>query len=513
MLYSEVFDVMIQRLSMFLCAMSLTFALIPSPSLAQIPAAPAEYVNPASNQDELLLPLLAAAERDASEGRSALAMARAEMVVSVLGADSSLRIRAEGVRLVARSQLSDPAPEAPSREEVLDPLVQQAAIDARGGAHAIAIARLDFVIAQLPPGASLRLQAEALRQASIHALTPPSPVVAPPVAPSGATGLVVPFAPMAPVPLPAEHAPQDPTRRGTGELVELYITATTFGVYTGFWIPFAAGLQGGSSASGGGSAENLVYTLSMLAGGGLFALGVAGLDSGDGLRTGTAPAMSMGLRYGFASGLLFWGALDGVLSPTDSFVCDLTCHEVDNRPGLVERSALPFGFGLGGLLIGAVIGYGLEPGVPEVRFVETGGIWGSSIGFLLSIAAAENSHQGFAITAGGLGLGLLSTAIIAGAGVRMSPRRSWLSTLGLVIGVGGGAAISGIAAGAAEEFDPTVFGTVSAVTGVAGLVAALLLTQGMDDSTPTSQAELDIRLDFAPALDGRGGTASLRGSF
>jgi hypothetical protein len=508
---------MIQRFSFRFLVGALAFAFVPvvgvaAPSFAQIPTPPSEYVAPAISRDELFLPLLTAAERDAAEGRPALAIARAEMISNAISADSSLRIRAEGVRLVARGQLSDPAPETPLLETVLEPLVQQAMLDARGGSHVVAIARLDFVISQAPPGTPLRLQAEALRQASAHLLVQPAPVVAPPppvLVPGGASGLVLPFTPEAPVAPP----PQDPTRRGTGELVELYITAAAFGVYTGFWIPFAAGLEGGSSAGGGGSAENIGYSLSMLAGGGLFALGVAGLDSGNGLRTGTAPAMSMGLRYGFASGFLLWGALDPVLSPVNNFICDPTCREIDSHPGFVERTALPFGLGLGGLLMGAVIGYGLEPGVPEVRFVETGGLWGTTIGFLLAIAAAEDSQQGFAITAGGLGLGLLSTAIIAGAGVRMSPRRSWLSTLGLVVGVGGGAAISGIASGAASEFDPTVFGTVTLVTGVAGLVTALVITQGMDDSTSASQAELDLRLDFAPALDGRGGTASLRGSF
>lgn len=511
---------MTQRRSLPLFVLGLALALLPTPSLAQVPAPPQQYAAPQANTDELLLPLLTAAERDAAEGRFALAAARAELLSRAIGPSSSLRIRAEGVRLVAQAQLPTPPPEPPSLEILLEPLVEQATLDARGGAHALAIARLDMVLAQLPVGASLRLRAEALRQASLQLLAPPTPiivpppvVVPPPVAQPGAGGLVTPFAPEAPVAPPPEQAPQDPTRRGTGELIELYISATAFGVYTGFWIPFAAGLEGGSSSSGGGSAENIVYTLSMLAGGGLFALGVAGLDSGDGLRTGTAPAMSMGIRYGFASGLLLWGALDDVLSPAGGTVCDVTCRSIDGRTGLVERTALPFGFGLGGLLIGAVVGYGLEPGVPEVRFVEAGGVWGAGIGLLVSVAAAQNSRQGFAITAGGMGLGLLSTAIAAGAGVRMSPRRSWFSSLGLLIGVGGGAAISSIAAGAAEEFDPTVFGTVTAVTGVAGLITALVITEGMDDRATPSQAELDVHLEFSPAFDGRGGTASVRGTF
>lgn len=311
----------------------------------------------------------------------------------------------------------------------------------------------------------------------------------------------------------AERAAYPSRPRGTGELIELYVTATALGVYTGVWIPYAAGLASDGAVSGSSSTEHIIYLLSMLAGGGVFAIGVAGLDnSGDGLQPGTAAAMSMGLRYGVASGVLLWGALDGALSSTISMVCDVTCRAVEHRAGFVKRLALPLGLGLGGFLISAIIGDVSQPDVPEVRFVEAGGLWGAGLGFLLSIAV-QDVGQGLAITAGGLGLGLLCAAILASSGAEISPRRSWIATLALVLGAGVGATFSGIAAIAVGDFDPTMFGAATAAAGGAGLVLGLVFTQAVDDSIPRSDAVLNLRLDVAPSLDGRGGTISLGGSF
>jgi hypothetical protein len=138
-------------------------------------------------------------------------------------------------------------------------------------------------------------------------------------------------------------------------------------------------------------------------------------------------------------------------------------------------------FGLGGGLLGAVIGYGTSPSTDDVRFVETSGIWGTGLGLLCAIAAAQDSSQGFGITATGLGVGLLTTSIMAGAGVDVSARRGWLMTLGFAIGAGAGTIVPALAAAGTGDFDYRIFGAVAAVTSIAGLVTAFILTDGMDE--------------------------------
>jgi hypothetical protein len=301
-------------------------------------------------------------------------------------------------------------------------------------------------------------------------------------------------------------------------VIELYITAVSYGIYLGFWIPFAAGLEATSGSTGSG--ENLGYSLAMLAGGGLMALAVAGLDSGDGMRTGVAPSMSVGLRYGLGMGFLMWGALDNVLTSVDSFD-RVTFRARDTRPGFIERTALPMGFGLGGLVLGAAIGFGASPSTDHVRFVETGGIWGTAVGFLAALAVSPpESAQGFGITAAGLATGVLTTALIASTGLQISPRRSWFLTLGLLAGTAAGAIVPLIATAGTGGFSVQIFGAVAAATSIAGLVAAYLLTEGMDERIRERDAERrrgragfdplrDLRLDVG-ALDG-GGMVSLRG--
>nr|MDQ3038059.1 hypothetical protein [Myxococcota bacterium] len=331
-----------------------------------------------------------------------------------------------------------------------------------------------------------------------------------------------PTAPVAPIDAerPGARAeptpPADPTRRGDGEAIELYITAAVYGVYLGFWIPYAAGLESGGSGSG--SAENLVYSLSMLAGGGIMALGVAGLDSGNGLRTGVGPSMSMGLRYGLGMGFLMWGAFDPVLGPTGGRFDPITGTFIETRDGMIERTAFPMAFGLGGMLIGATMGYGLSPSTNDVRFVETGGIWGTGLGLLAAIAAAQDSSQGFAITAAGLGTGLLTTSIIVAAGARVTSRRGWFMTLGFVIGAGAGTIVPALAAAATGEFSVQIFGAVAAATSIAGLITAFVLTEGMDAPRPgpdgartESDAAPPIQVGLAP-MEG-GGLATISGAF
>lgn len=509
-----------------LFALLVLVALAPSIARAQsvvAPTPPGAYVA-APAADDVLLPLVAAAEADVSAGRDDLALGRAQLALDLLEPSSALRVRAEAVRAMGMSAHGDGyvAVAAPV-ESLLEPLVDAASAEGAERERVLAIARLDFVIQRVAPISPLGARATARREVLTQPPDPTSsaPSISAPVTPRatrrsrvdygepGAVGSVR-------VPSSEEMAeappttPPDPTRRGDGELIELYITATLFGVYAGFWIPFGAGLQGGSDRN----PESLVYSLSVLAGGGLFALGVAGLDSGPGLRTGVGPAISMGIRYGVATGFLMWGALDPVLSPTrevpgPSGACDMsggtfTCEE--NRAGLVERTALPAGFGATGALLGALVGYALRPTTQQVRMVEMGGLWGSAIGLLSSLGAAQDSSQGFAITATAMGLGLAGTALSTAFGVNLSGRRMGFMTLGLVAGAAVGMLAPLIALAATREWSWPIL-SITGATGLAGLVVAGVLTNGMDDGATAP----DLHVSISP-MDG-GGMASIGGSF
>lgn len=516
-----------------------------APAAAQeaVPAPPGGYAAVTVALDDVVLPLVAAAEQDAAQSRPALAVARAQVALEALPPSSSLRVRAEGVRLVAQQALGGAAPEPVAPEVLVEPLVAQAELDTQRGMHALSIARLDFALARVPAESELARRAQALRQVASRlmiaaqqgATTPPPATSTPPMvvqqpavtpygyAPAPAVAPVDPERPAAPI----DAEPADPTRRGDGEAIELYITAAAYGVYLGFWIPFAAGLESSDDGSGDGSPENLVYSLTMLGGGGLMALLVAGLDSGDGLRTGVGPSISMGIRYGLGAGFLMWGALDPILSDTSTFSTDPAppyfggCT-IENRGGWAERTGLPMGFGLGGALLGAVIGYGLSPSTDDVRFVETGGIWGTGLGLLAAIAAAQDSSQGFGITATGLGLGLLTNAIIAGVTDDITPRRAWLMTLGFAIGAAAGTIVPALAAAGTGDFDVRIFGAVAAATSIAGLITAFLLTDGMDERIrERDRARREGRVAFDPMRDLRlgagptegGGVLTLTGQF
>jgi hypothetical protein len=468
--------------------------------------------------DDVVSPLLTAAEADVAAGRAALALARAQIVFDAVGAASPLRARADSVRTAATAALGGAAAEAQPPDTVVQPLVDAAEQDSQRGQHALSIARCDFAMQRLPAGGALATRATALRQAAMRLLSASTIVQAPPPPVPGAyppavaqPGLMSaygqPIVPSEPPP------PRDPTRRGDGELVELYITASLYGIYTGFWIPFAAGLEGGSGRDAGPA--NVGYSLALLAGGGLFALGVAGLDSGDGLRTGVGPSISIGTRLGLLSGFLMWGAFDEVLAPT--LVCPGGSSCAENRTGWTQRTAFPLAMGAGGMVIGAIVGYGLRPTTNQVRFVELqGGLWGTSFGLFLGLAATPQGNEpvGFGFTLGGLAAGVLATSIVGAAGIDMSQRRAWLITAGWAAGVGAAALVSLIVSAATAEFGafPIVFGGIGAATSLGGLILAGLLSEGVDRGrTPPRTAEIDIRPTFGP-LEG-GGMAGVSGTF
>jgi hypothetical protein len=482
--------------------------------------------------DDVVLPLILAAEEDVGAGRAALGLARAELALATVGPNSAIRVRAEGVRLVAMQRLEGATADPPPAEQVVEPLLRAAELDIQNGRHALAVARVELVLARVPEDSPVATSARAFRSVAAQLVGTSAgsvPVASSPSAgsdprtlssgwgrePASAASTSL-GAYEAPVPrTDSELAASEPRghgalRRGDGEVVELYIDAALYGGYVGFWFPFVAGLgsrdrrTGSSDASG----AQLGYSLSVLAGGSLLILGAALLDQGDGLRTGIAPAISTGIRYGVLAGFLMWGALDRSLSP----VRDPVTFE-ENRGGLAERTGMPVLFGLGGLLTGAAVGYGLLPGISEVRFVETSAIWGTGIGFFLAIAAARDAAEAFGITAAGLATGLLTSAVLCGTGLRISPARSWLMTLGFVVGIGVGTLVPALASAGSGQFDVRVFGAVAVATSIAGLIVSGIVTEGMDAEGPDARSQIqpDVQIGFGPTEGG--GIVTFRGTF
>lgn len=494
---------------------------------AQAPVPPPGYAAVAVALDDVLLPLISAAEQDAAQGRPALALARAQLVLESVATSSTLRVRAEGVRLVAQQALAGASLEAPTIDAVLEPLLTSSQSDSQRGLHALAIARLDFMLQRASPGGELALRAQAIRQATAQTMaaaagSAPSYGAAPgygasppgyvPVAPQpgaagyGAAGYGVAGSSQLASADPAQPAqPSDPSRRGDGEAIELYISAALFGAFSGVFVPLAANLDLEPPMGSTGDPEVLVYLATTIVGAGVMALGVLALDSGEGLRTGIGPSISMGLRYGLASGFLLWGALDDAFDPWDV------------HSGRVERVAMPFAVGLGGGLIGALIGYGFRPSTSQVRFVEASGIWGAGFGAFIGLAAAEDSTEGFALSAGGLGLALLTTSIMASAGAYTSPRRAWLLSLGFVIGTGVSGVVTSIGVASrllVGDLTYQLFGGLAAVTSIAGLITVALLSDGMDERRDRgARAEIPVQLGIAPAAQGQGAIGTVSGSF
>ncbi|MCA9607259.1 MAG: hypothetical protein KC619_16755, partial [Myxococcales bacterium] len=169
----------------------------PSPAQALTPDSPSDAppaVSPPSVSDEVVAPLLTAAEQDLAAGRHALAIARTALVSQALPEATPLRIRSDGLRLLAEQRLSGNA-SPPSIDEVLAPIVAQAELDLRSGNVVVAVPRLDFALARLPEGSALRARVASLRALAVSSpgaapgtppvlyAPPPPPMSAPPPPP------------------------------------------------------------------------------------------------------------------------------------------------------------------------------------------------------------------------------------------------------------------------------------------------------------------------------------------
>ncbi|MEZ4335790.1 MAG: hypothetical protein R3B82_04095 [Sandaracinaceae bacterium] len=442
----------------------------PSPAQALTPDSPSDAppaVSPPSVSDEVVAPLLTAAEQDLAAGRHALAIARTALVSQALPEATPLRIRSDGLRLLAEQRLSGNA-SPPSIDEVLAPIVAQAELDLRSGNVVVAVPRLDFALARLPEGSALRA-----RVASLRALAVSSPGAAPGTPPV----LYAPPPPPMSAPPPPPRPPRDPDERGTGEAVELYITGAMLGALTGGYIPYVASEQ---------TAGSVTYTLSIIGGAGLLTVGVISLDVTGALRTGIAPTISSGIRFGFANGMLALGlgVANGLSDPGAQFT-------------LVWSGAAV------GALTGIGVGFGLRPRVHEERLVESVGIWGGLLGTSIAMMTNyDDATTGLMLSLVGLDAGILAGVAAVAGGGRLSTRRTLFIDLGFLAGFGLGMAAPALYYYATQStnWELPPFGVASAIGAVGGWVLLYLVTDGM--AGPEEEEAPPVNVAIAPTEGG-----------
>lgn len=446
--------------------------------------------------DQVFFPLVVRAEADLSAGDPRMAHARADAVLRFVQPDTPAGQRARAVVASAQPRVPRGAP-APTADEIYEPLVSTAESEAASGQNAVAAARLTAVLQILPADSAL-----ATRARNVYALatrgggggqmppppgggTPPPPGYGTPPPPGGGYGQQPPpggYGQQPPPggygapPPPGAYAPPvapvppvtiDPERRGGREMVELYVTEITFGVYAGAYLAYLMG----------GDDETLLGTLPIL--GGLGAgLTVWALDAEPGMRAGVPSAISTGTWLGFFDGLLAYAAFQ-----SDFETCTPSGGCSANDDAILS---LLFTSTVLGTAVGAGVGYGMRPTVGDNRLVLSGGIWGAWLMGMLALASQpDSSETAWQMVFVGYNVGI-AASILATAAVDMTEGRVWLLNLGLILGAMAGAIVPAMIVGGRDdrEVDEPVVAATVGVGSAAGLILALILTGNRDQAAP-----------------------------
>lgn len=446
------------------------------PPPGPLPPATAVGQTPAS---VVLGPLVQAAEEDLAAGRAGLALARASVAIEALAEGEALRIRAEGLQLLAQRQVDEGA-QPPPIDEVIAPMVAQAELDLRAGNASVGVPRLDFALARLPEGSPLRQRAVALRaQAQRARVAPPQPG-----GPTGYPGAVgQPYAPPpgAPYAQPPEE-PRDPNQRGTGEAVEMYVTLGLFGALTGGWVPYIS-----SNATAG----TPVYALTMIGGAGLGVVGALALDLSAEPKSGVEPTISAGVRFGFASGMFAFGLYEALEPSPDANVA----------------FTLVWSGAAAGAALGLTFGFGLEPEVREERFVESAGIWGAGLaGSIAMLTQFDDQATTMALGLAGINAGWIAGAITTAAGGEIGVGRTLFLDLGFLGGFGVGLVLPLFGYYVAMDTpDWIALGIGSLVGSLAGWSIMLGLTHGWSTEDGSRQPPADeptVHVGISPVQNG-----------
>jgi hypothetical protein len=242
-------------------------------------------------------------------------------------------------------------------------------------------------------------------------------------------------------------------RRTADEIGVLYTSATAYGLGGGIWLSFL---------NDANSPEGWVLPAMLLAGASAGA--VALLDSGKGLRYGTAQAISSGMWLGLWQGLA-WGTYYQAASNRD--------EELEEG----QYGALLFGASTIGAVTGGLVGTYSATTPGRAAFVGTASLWPAVIlGFgVTALMDGSDVRDDRALLSASLGLtaGSVVGMLVAGDVAPTTARVRFLD-LGAVAG---SLALGGLIL-AADGDEETVAGGVS-VGAAAGLGLAWALTSGM----------------------------------
>lgn len=273
-------------------------------------------------------------------------------------------------------------------------------------------------------------------------------------------------------------------RATTGEVVETIITTAVYGVLTANTLA-----ELGKTSMFDTSSAFQVHFAASVAGVLAGALGLLTVDTDRGVPTGIAT----GLRLGTAAGLLSGLALR-------------------SRSG--EGLPIAVGGVIGGIIgagVGGGLAAGLRPHPSAIRFTEAGAVWGGGFGLALGAIAHADGELLGGLMLGGIAAGTLTNAIVAHFG-RVSFARGWL-----VNGIG--LAAAGVGAFFTWGFSGNNasiegYGVAMTLTGLAGVIATLALTDGMgDDGWAEDGGDDDFSLNVGIAPTEQGGMVTGYGTF
>jgi len=261
-------------------------------------------------------------------------------------------------------------------------------------------------------------------------------------------------------------------RRITGEMVELYISAGLFGMF--------------SAALVAGDADDANLTLSLLVLGPFAMVGATfALDNATPLPSGLPGSIATG----FAIGALEYTFVSALALGNDTF---------GDRSALVELwlSSLAGAVGFG------LLATQLQPTRAEVALVRSGAIWGGFLGLMGALAAdLEEVRPAFGLTLGAMNAGLLLAMLVSRTVPLSRNQVLLLDVCGLsggLLGLAVGSGVSG--AGGARSISSADAQLIPVAVGVgtlAGLVLGMLLGKPYPNSPEEAQAR-ELALEVSP---------------
>lgn len=304
--------------------------------------------------------------------------------------------------------------------------------------------------------------------------------------------------------------------RSTGEIAQLYIAATAYGLGTGAYLDVVLDVEG----------EEVVWM--PLIGGALAAGGVFWLDAADSFAYGVPQSISTGLLIGLEEGILwasYWDAtkrnsgtprvFDPPAERDPEYGYPENGYQEEYESGLsdAEFASVVWGSATAGALVGGLVGSSAPTTPGRSAYVGSLGTWSGVLGLLLPGAASEDAEDTAILLTGGV---LLNAGVVAGlltAGdVSPSEGRVRFADLGAIAGgVGMGLLGVGLHEVHGDSMQAVLWMAAAGVAGGYGL--SWYLTRNMEKDVPFGDGAAihSMHVGVAPAPGG--GSLSVRGTF